>query len=80
MENQITIREATTETDAALFWEQLHIYHQRDIFPHPSTEDRDYFFGDEYRPRYRNSTTDLRIGAAICSFSGTGRTSALPCR
>lgn len=49
MENQISIREATTETDAALFWEQLHIYHQRDIFPHPSTEDRDYFFGDEYR-------------------------------
>lgn len=49
MENQITIREATTETDVALFWEQLHIYHQQDIFPHPSAEDRDYFFGDEYR-------------------------------
>lgn len=49
MGNQITIREAITETDAALFWEQLHIYHKRDIFPDPSTEERDYFLGEEYR-------------------------------
>ena len=29
MENQITIREAVTENDAAAFWEQLHAYHKR---------------------------------------------------
>lgn len=49
MENQITIREAITETDVALFWEQLHIYYKRDIFPDPNAEERDYFLGDEYR-------------------------------
>ena len=50
MENQITIREALTETDAAAFWEQLHSYYKRDIFPDPEDEDREYFLSDtEYR-------------------------------
>lgn len=49
MKNQITIREAFTETDAATFWEQLHTYHKRDIFPNPDDEDLEYFLGDEYR-------------------------------
>ena len=31
MENQITIREAITENDVALFWEQLHTSYKRDI-------------------------------------------------
>ena len=50
MKNQIVIREAITETDVAAFWEQLHIYFQRDIFPDPEDEDREYFLSDmEYR-------------------------------
>ena len=49
MDNQITIREAITETDVAAFWEQLHIYHQRDIFPDPGNEDLEYFLGSEYQ-------------------------------
>ena len=48
MENQITIREVVTETDVAVFWEQLHIYHKRDIFPSPNTEDLEYFLSSEY--------------------------------
>lgn len=48
MKHQITIREAITENDMAVFWEQLHIYHQRDIFPDPGNEDLEYFLGSEY--------------------------------
>lgn len=48
MENQITIREAITENDVAVFWDQLHTYHKRDIFPHPDSEDLEYFLGSEY--------------------------------
>lgn len=48
MENQITIREAVTESDVAVFWEQLHIYHKRDIFPNPDNEDLEYFLSSEY--------------------------------
>ena len=49
MENQITIREARTETDVAAFWEQLYEYFRRDVLPDPEDEDRAYFFGEEYR-------------------------------
>lgn len=50
MNNQITIREAVTEQDIAFFWEQMHIYHKRDIFPNPEDEDREYFLDDaQYR-------------------------------
>ena len=48
MENQITIREAVAENDVAVFWEQLHIYHKRDIFPDPGSEDLEYFLSSEY--------------------------------
>ena len=48
MENQITIREAITETDVAVFWEQLHLYHKRDIFPNPESENLEYFLGSGY--------------------------------
>lgn len=51
MENQITIREAFTENDVATFWEQLHIYHKRDIFPNSGREDLDYFLSSEYHER-----------------------------
>ncbi len=49
MENQITIREAITETDVALFWEQLHTYYKRDMFPNSNAEERAYFLSDEYQ-------------------------------
>lgn len=49
MKNQISIREAITEADAAAFWEQLRIYFKRDIFPDPADEDRAYFLSTEYR-------------------------------
>lgn len=49
---EIKIREAVTETDVAVFWEQLRIYFKRDIFPDPEDEDREYFLSDtEYRPQ-----------------------------
>lgn len=44
----VTIREAVTETDVAVFWEQLHFYHKRDIFPDPDSEDLVYFLSSEY--------------------------------
>ncbi len=49
MKNQITIGEAVTDADIALFWEVLRIYFERDIFPDSEDEDREYFLGDEYR-------------------------------
>jgi len=48
MENPITIREAVTEKDIAVFWEQLHSYHKRDIFPDPESEDLEYFLDSAY--------------------------------
>lgn len=48
MREQITIREAATETDTADFWLQLHTYFKRDIFPNPEDEDREYFLSAEY--------------------------------
>lgn len=48
MENQITIREAITENEVAIFWEQLHTYHKRDIFPDQDSEDLQYFLGSAY--------------------------------
>lgn len=38
MKNQIIIREAISEADTAAFWEQLHTYHKRDIFPTRTTK------------------------------------------
>ena len=46
MKNQITIREAVTEQDIAVFWQQLRTYFIRDIFPNPEDEDREYFLSD----------------------------------
>ena len=54
MEKQITIREAITETDVTAFWEQLHTYHKRDIFPNPESEDLEYFIGSEYHDHMMN--------------------------
>ena len=50
MKNQITIREANSKTDTAAVWEQLHSYHERDIFPNPKDESLKHFLNDaEYR-------------------------------
>ena len=50
MKNQITIREANSKTDTVAFWEQLHSYHERDIFPNPKDESLKHFLNDaEYR-------------------------------
>ena len=50
MKNQIIIREAISEADTAAFWEQLHSYHKRDIFPDPEDENLKHFLSDtEYR-------------------------------
>ena len=50
MKNQIIIREAISEADTAAFWEQLHSYHDRDIFPNPKDESLKHFLNDaEYR-------------------------------
>lgn len=50
MKNQITIREAVIEADIAAFWNQLHTYHKRDIFPDPEVEGLKHFLSDaEYR-------------------------------
>ena len=52
MKNQITIREAITEADIAVFWGQLHTYHMRNIFPDPENENRKHFLDDtEYRDK-----------------------------
>ena len=48
MEKTITIREAVSEKDIAAFWERLHIYHRRDIFPGSDTDELEYFLGPEY--------------------------------
>lgn len=48
MEKQITIREAITKQEIERFWEQLHTYHKRDIFPDPEDEERAYFLAAEY--------------------------------
>lgn len=48
MDHRIIIREAITEREVTLFWEQLRAYFERDIFPDPNHEDREYFLGEEY--------------------------------
>lgn len=48
MNDQISIREAVTESDVASFWEQLRIYQKRDLFPDPEDGELDYFLSEEY--------------------------------
>lgn len=50
MQNDITIHEAVGEAEIEAFWQQLHSYHRRDIFPEPGEEDLAYFLDDsQYR-------------------------------
>ena len=81
MENQITIREAVTENDVAAFWEQLHAYHKRDIFPDSDDDELEYFLGSEYHDRImeiypcsslpRTASVSSWNTASIRSFAGT---------
>ncbi len=49
MEHLIFIREAITDSEIARFFEKLHSYHRRDIFPKiEQAEDLAYFLSDEY--------------------------------
>ena len=49
MEHLIFIREAITDSEIARFFEKLHSYHRRDIFPEiEQAEDLAYFLSDEY--------------------------------
>ena len=50
--SEITVKELTTQEDTARFWEKLHAYFRRDLFPQgePGREQAlDYFLGEEYR-------------------------------
>ena len=50
MNKTIHIREAVTPEEVERFWQELHAYHARDIFPDPAEEDRAYFLDDsQYR-------------------------------
>ncbi len=44
----ITVREAASETDAAVFWERLHACYKRDIFSDSDIDELEYFLGSEY--------------------------------
>ena len=50
MNKTIHIREAVAPEEVERFWQELHAYHARDIFPDPAEEDRAYFLDDsQYR-------------------------------
>ena len=75
MENPITIREAFTENDAAAFWEQLHMYFKRDIFPDPNDRNREYFLSDsEYRAHVQkiHDRPEDRVLLSVLSSEWTG--------
>ena len=54
MNSRITIREAITESETAVFWKRLYRYFTEDIFRDPEDEDREYFFGEEYHRQIQN--------------------------
>lgn len=49
MNNHIAIREAVTETDIAIFWNQIYDYYKRDIYTDTSIGDREQFLNSDYR-------------------------------
>lgn len=81
MKNQITIREALTEEDAAAFWEQLRIYFMREISLTRRMRTGNTFSAIPNTVRtYRKFMTASRIADVTCFFIGMGRISVLPCR
>lgn len=79
MENKITIREAVLEQDIAAFWEQLHIYHKRDIFPGPIRRIWNISLAKRTMTKSCNASEGRRIAAFSCFFSGMRRRSASQC-
>jgi len=73
MDHQILVREANKATDVALFWEQLHIYHKRDILPDPEDEDREYFLSEEYRVQMQKIHDRPRDRCHYLFFHRNGR-------
>ena len=49
MSNQITIREAVTESDVAEFWDQIYDYYKRDIMADRKISGREEFLASGYR-------------------------------
>ena len=74
MKNQIIIREAISEADTADFWEQLHSYHKRDIFPDPEDENLKHFLSDtEYRVQIEHVHNRLQDRCYYLFFERNGQ-------
>ena len=81
MKNQIIIREAISEADTADFWEQLHSYHKRDIFPDPEDENLKHFLSDtEYRVQIEHVHNRLQDRCYYLFFERNGQDIGLRCR
>lgn len=81
MKNQIIIREAISEADTAAFWEQLHSYHKRDIFPDPEDENLKHFLSDtEYRVQIEHVHNRLQDRCYYLFLNEMVRISASRCR
>ena len=79
MNKTIHIREAVTPEEVERFWQELHAYHARDIFPDPADEDRVYFWTTANTgPPYSGSMTGKGIAVTTCCFGGRTWISALP--
>ena len=78
MNKTIHIREAVTPEEVECFWQELHAYHARDIFPDPAEEDRASFWTTaNTEPPYSGSMTGREIAATTCCSSGRAGISAL---
>lgn len=74
MKNQIIIREAISEADTAAFWEQLHSYHKRDIFPDPEDKNLKHFLSDtEYRVQIEHVHNRLQDRCYYLFFERNGQ-------
>ena len=74
MKNQIIIREAISEADTAAFWEQLHSYHKRDIFPDPEDENLKHFLSDtKYRVQIEHVHNRLQDRCYYLLFERNGQ-------
>ena len=81
MEHLIFIREAITGSEIARFFEKLHSYHRRDIFPRLSRPRISPIFSAMSTSRSLRHCTGGRKTACTFSFSSAaGRISVLRCR
>lgn len=74
MKNRITIREAVTKNDVAAFWEQLHAYHKRDIFPDSqSKKELECFLSSEYHEHIMKIYSRLQDRCFFLFFQRDGQ-------